>query len=355
MKKNKFKHLKRLLVVGLVFSLLIGESTLTAFANADTEVSAEMEVSADAEVSAETEVSADAEVSAETEESVDAEEDNDNHTLVIFEEDGSVTYETVTEQNQTKSNSANAVILNDMEGGEPFSSQDDNQISALASGLSDVSMFSITQVPYKYSCMIISRFPNGKGLATSGILVGKNIVLASGHGVYMHDWGGEATSVMVGVGTYYTSDGKMETQYPSCYKKRMILDTAWVNDKKDSGDWALITLPDNYDSYQLTGYAPDYTKAIGRSIRLLGYPGERFCTSTGTITGTTDDSQSDERYRGLWITSAQSEEGMSGGPMIDEATGAVIGVVKGKERKSFKNVEVPLRKFIIDAIATYSN
>lgn len=330
MKKSKFRSLKRLLVVSLVLALLVGESTLTVSASIDIESS----------VATETNVGA---------------ETDDSHTLVIFDEEGKVTYETVTEQNQRTSNSKDAVIVNNMKGGEAFVSQDNNQISTFASDLSNVSVFNVTQAPYKYSCIIISRFPDGTGVASSGILVGKNIVLASGHGVYEHEHGGEATSVMVGVGTYYTSNGEMKCQFGSYYKKRMILDSAWVNDQKDIGDWALITLPEDFDSYQLTGYAPDYKKAIGRSIRILGYPGERFCTSTGTITGTTDN-LSNERSRGLWTTSACSEKGMSGGPLIDEATGAVIGIVKGKDKLIFgNNADVPLRKLIIDAIHTYSN
>lgn len=318
--KKRIRGLKRLLTATMVFVLVICGSNLTAFAGT-------------------------------------SEDTAGGETLLICNKDGSVTYQTIPAQEQTEVDVDESDIVCDMDASESsmWHSKTDDQISTLAaSSLDPVSLLSVTFAPYKYSCLIESAFPSGDTIASSGILVGKNIVLASGHGVYDSKRGGSATNVRVKVGAYYTSTGESKYQSGMYQKENIIIHKDWAENGLDKADWALITIPTTFDSYQKCGYASDYTRVMERKITLLGYPGKQFCCSKGQITGTTDYKWN-EANKGLWTTSAQSDHGMSGGPAIDDETGAVIGVIKGKDTPIIgSNAVVPLTKVVIDAIKTYS-
>jgi len=86
----------------------------------------------------------------------------------------------------------------------------------------------------------------------------------------------------------------------------------------------------------------------------MGYPesANQMYYSTGNITGTTNN-MSNEANRGLWTSSASSQAGMSGGPVIDDATGAVVGIVKGVLNSNGTNVDVPLSELVINTIRAY--
>lgn len=247
------------------------------------------------------------------------------------------------------------IIVVDTADNECAILQNDNQISTFASsGLEPVSEFSVTFPPYRNLCLIWSEFPNGDKIVSSGTLVSRNVVLSSGHGVYDKDRGGGAKSVIVAVGVYYTSNGTAVYPNGSVQREKLVLHQDWAEKKYDMADWAVITLPENYNSYQGYGYSTDYTQSTGRNITLIGYPGERFCYSNGQITGTTNNKWN-EANRGLWTTSAKSDYGMSGGSVIDDNTGVVIGIIKGHDAALFGgNVCVPLNKTITDTIQANS-
>lgn len=325
MKKNKFRVLKRLLRISLalvlVFAFASEESTLTAFASTEVEMTSEVK----------------------------------DDEIVIFDEDGTATYQTITTQDATSALSEEIVIVSDYDMSTCVKMEDNNEISPRASGITSIPDNMAVLSPYKYCCIISSRFPDGTTMQSSGILLGKDVVLTSAHGVYNHDHGGNSNSIIICVGAYYNSAGKLIVQQGTTNRKQLVMKRSWIDDQKDTSDWALIILEDKYilNSYPTYGYAPDYTKAVDRTIDLVGYPGEKFVFSQGKITGTTDYKW-DDRYKGLWTTSASSSGGMSGGPMFDVQTGAIIGIVKGKSAPFLgSNVCTPITEDLSNIIKEY--
>lgn len=114
-------------------------------------------------------------------------------------------------------------------------------------------------------------------------------------------------------------------------------------------------LQNDYTSCQKFGYATDYTQVIGRSVTTAGYPKETLTMnfSCGEITGTTDNKW-DEANKGLWKLSTSATDGMSGGPVMDNETGAVIGLINGIDKTiTHETVAVPLTEFIFNLINQY--
>lgn len=329
MKKGKNIGLKRLLVVTLVFALAIGGSTLTTFASAETELMSKTEVEAETEV-----------------------EDN---TIVIFDENGDATYRTIEAQDYIADASENVIIKDATEINTFLELEDRSGIYPQLYGITSISDNMALLSPYSYCCLISSKFPDGTTMQSSGILLGKDVVLTSAHGVYNHDHGGNSKSIIICVGAYYNSAKKLIVQHGTTSRKQIIVNRPWVDEQKDTSDWALIILNDKYtfNSYPKYGYAADYTQVMDRTIDLVGYPGEQFAFSQGKITGTTDYKW-DERYKGLWTTSASSSGGMSGGPMFDVRTGAIIGIIKGKTAPFLgTNVCTPITQQLNNLIMEY--
>lgn len=334
---KKLKSLCRLLSTVLAISLIISGTSLTVFANEDVD----------------TEESTDEIADIQSESNVEATE----NVIVHISKDGNISYETIpvtSEEASTYSNE-DIVILNDT----PSTLQEDDVMATASStDLQDVSPLSVSFAPYKYMCLITATFPNGKSEESSGILISKNLVLASAHGIYKSEYGGAAKSVIIGVGAYFSGS---ERQYQGTVQpwNGAILSGSWPTTEKKEYDWSLIKLSQNVDSYQRCGYVDDFTKATGKDIRLIGYPGIEnvgtvsFKTSIGQITGTTNVISTKEQYKNLWKLSAESTQGMSGGPVIEESTGTVIGVIHGKVVNAFgvqTPVGVPLTKEIADVI-----
>ena len=273
-------------------------------------------------------------------------------TLVIYEEDGTVTYQTITEQETLEVDES--VFVKNMYDEKVYVEQNSGIDTFSSSDLQPVSILSLGVAPYKCACILSVEFPNGRRETSSGILVNKNVVLTSAHGVNKSEYGGSAKSIIVYVGAYYDA-GILKFTQGVGYKKQIIIHNDWAEKQLPKADWALVTLTENFEIYQTCGYSNDYTKSPGRSVTIIGYPdGKDFCYSKGKITGTTDYKWN-EADRGLWTTSAKTVKGMSGGPVIDDSTGVVIGVVKGEDEWNRENVDVPLTKLIINAIKTYSN
>ena len=116
-------------------------------------------------------------------------------------------------------------------------------------------------------------------------------------------------------------------------------------------------MPENIDyPYQKCGYVPDYTQATNKDIRLIGYPGVEgkgataFKTSIGQITGTTDNLFINDKVKNLWTLSAKCDGGMSGGPIIEESNGVVIGIYVARRGLVNTALANPLTKEIADVI-----
>lgn len=331
---KKLKSLCRLLSTVLVISLMISGTSLTVFANEDVDIEESTEEIADIQ----------------SESTVDATE----NVIVHITEDGNISYETIpvtSEETSTYSNE-DTVILNDT----PSALQEDDVMATASSNdLQDVSLFSVPLEPYKNMCLITATFPNGKSEESSGILISKNLVLASAHGIYKSEYGGAAKSVIIGVGAYF-SGSEVECQFGKQNWAGAKLSQLWTTTGKHEYDWALIMLSQNVETYQKCGYASDFTQSSGKDIRLIGYPGVEnfgatsFKTSTGQITGTTNTTTMGDIWKNLWTLSAKGDGGMSGGPVIEESTGIVIGIYVARRGVFNTALANPLTKEIADVI-----
>lgn len=331
---KKLKNLCRLLSTVLAISLIILGTNLTVFATEDVATEESTEEIADIQ----------------SESTVDATENE----IVHISEDGNISYETIlvtSEKTSTYSNE-DIVIFNDT----PSTLQEDDVMATSSSTkLEDVSPFIVSFAPYKYMCLITATFPNGKVMESSGILISKNLVLASAHGIYKSEYGGAAKSVIIGVGAYFSGSERKYQGYVQDWIGA-ILNSNWPTTEKQEYDWSLIKLSQNVDSYQKCGYVPDFTQATGKDIRLIGYPGVEnvgataFKTSTGQITGITNSLNMDEKSQNLWTLSAESANGISGGPVIEESTGLVIGIFVARRNVFYTTLANPLTKEIADVI-----
>lgn len=274
---------------------------------------------------------------------------------VLIGNDGSISYESriTTNEDLLYELDNGVVILNNVPADEQVNN---SAVSTYAgSGLQPVSAFSYTFAPCKNMCLISADFPDGTGMNSSGILIAKNLVLASGHGVYNHEHGGAATSVKIEAGAYY-SGSSWVSQQGVVYWQSAVVSEGWVNDQLRSGDWSLIILPSDsgITSYQTVGYVADFTQAKGKDITLIGYPELVFSYSAGQITGTTNTTLMGTQWKNLWTTSATSAQGMSGGPVLQDADKVVIGVVEGSRNIIGTNLCVPLTKEIGDIILQHA-
>lgn len=334
---KKLKSLCRLLSTVLVISLIISGTSHTVFANEDVD----------------TEESTDEIADIQSESTVDATE----NVIVNISKDGNISYETIpvtSEESSTHSNE-DIVILNDT----PSALQEDDVMATASSNdLQDVSLSFVGFAPYKHMCLITATFPDGTSIDSSGILISKNLVLASAHGIYNHKYGGAAKHVQIWIGTYFT-DSERVAQGGTQSWNGAHLKTGWTEKQLTQCDWSLIILSQNVSTYEKCGYVPDIEEAKGKAIRTIGYPGIQnigsvyFKYSTGEITGTTNVAFTSEQYKNLWKLSNETDNGMSGGPIIEQSSGIVIGVIQGKVVNAFgiqTPAGVPLTKEIADVI-----
>ena len=177
MKKGKIKVFKRLLVATLVFAFAVGGLTLTSFASTAMEFPLESEANMTTGI--------------------------ENDEIVIFDAD------------------ADEVA---------------NEIVPYSFGVTSIPENMAVQSPYKYCCVISSHFPNGDVRQCSGILLGKDVVLTSAHGIYDNERGGNATSVSVAVGAYFNSSGTFITPNGVTTRKQYIMLQSWINDQKGTSD-----------------------------------------------------------------------------------------------------------------------
>lgn len=317
---KKTKIFKRLLTLGLALTVVICMPSVTSFAEEVNEV--ELEVTG-ADV-------------------VDREETStemDPNTIIISDSEGNITgYKTQEEVSSLATSdgvaTSNGLIVS-LDGDREVDIGNEGVISPRAnSKMQKVNIFSITQAPYRTICFIYATFPDGKSFGSTGTLVGSNVVLASGHGICDPDHGGMATKITVSPEFYHNDDGQ---HYPFgiAQSTSRWMASGWQNDFKPEYDWSLICLNKSFPYTQSYGYAPNYSDLINRKIRAIGYiqevppPNEvwNMYTATGTLTGASE--------RQIQYT-ISVQDGNSGGPIIDEATGAVIGVINNTTYEPFE-------------------
>lgn len=127
--------------------------------------------------------------------------------------------------------------------------------------------------PNIFVAQIVSLFPDGTSLQSSGVLVGPNDVLASGHALYRIELGGYATAVEVVLGR--NGDHK-----PLGIIDAVAIDVAndWVQEQQYSADYGLVTLPQpvgnttGWMSIASISLPEDYLQV---DVYSLGYPGDK--------------------------------------------------------------------------------
>lgn len=127
-----------------------------------------------------------------------------------------------------------------------------------------------TAFPYRTTCKLFMRFPNGRNYVGSGVLVGAKYVLTAGHCVYNRDYGGWATRIEVVPGLNNTYK-----PYGSALGVRFRAFADWTSGQDWDADMALITLDRSVGNS--TGWLPyAYTGFEGKHGQSLGYPGEKL-------------------------------------------------------------------------------
>jgi V8-like Glu-specific endopeptidase len=127
--------------------------------------------------------------------------------------------------------------------------------------------------PNIYIAQIVSYFPDGTALQSSGVLVGPNDVLASGHALYRIELGGYVTDVEVVLGR--NGDHK-----PLGIIDAVAIDVAsgWVQEQQYSADYGLVTLPQpvgNTTGWMSTASISQPEDYLQADVYSLGYPGDK--------------------------------------------------------------------------------
>ena len=158
---------------------------------------------------------------------------------------------------------------------------------------------------------VVSYFPDGSILQSSGVLIGANDVLASGHALHRMELGGYATAVEVML-------GRNGSHKPLGIIDAVAIDVAsgWVQQQQYSADYGLITLPQpvgNTLGWMTTASISQPEDYLQTAMYSLGYPGDKggalqFQTS-GSSTSYAD---------GIYYFSADLDAlaGQSGSPLI---------------------------------------
>ena len=120
---------------------------------------------------------------------------------------------------------------------------------------------------------VVSYFPDGSILQSSGVLIGANDVLASGHALYRLELGGYATAVEVIL-------GRNGAHKPLGIIDAVAIDVAsgWVKQQQYSADYGLITLPQpvgNTSGWMTTASISQPEDYLQAAMYSLGYPGDK--------------------------------------------------------------------------------
>ena len=175
-----------------------------------------------------------------------------------------------------------------------------------------------TDSPYRNVCYVESTFSDGFFCRASGVLVYFDVVLTCGHCVYSSEHGGFAKSVKV----IPAMNGENSAPLGTAYALGASIGQSWIDNKELNGDWAIVDLDKSFSTWQLFGYYNDIYSQLGTSVTSIGYPkqeGFRFYmySDTNSITYATE-------YQ--YSTLCDMSEGQSGGVLIDDRSGYLIGI-----------------------------
>lgn len=175
-----------------------------------------------------------------------------------------------------------------------------------------------TDSPYRNICYIEAKFSDGAISYSSGVLVYFDVLLTCGHCVYSQDHGGFATSIKVTP----AMNGENTAPLGTAYALGTQICQAWVDNKDRNGDWAIVDLNKSFSTWQLFGYYTDIYSQLGTSVTSIGYPGQEgfkyyMYADTNSISYVTE-------Y--LYSTLCDMTHGESGGALIDDRSGYLIGI-----------------------------
>ena len=178
-----------------------------------------------------------------------------------------------------------------------------------------------TDSPYRNICYIEAYFKNNKVKKGSGTLVYSDVLLTSGHVIYDKELGGWAYHVKVTP----AKNGKDSEPLGSTYAMNLTSNEEWTVNGNHEWDWAILDLKKGYNTWQSFGYYDNYYNQLGTSVTAIGYPDEEghyyyMYSDTNSISNVTE----------YWYMAlCDFTKGESGGALIDDRTGMLIGVITG--------------------------
>lgn len=179
--------------------------------------------------------------------------------------------------------------------------------------------------PYRNVCYVSGILPDGTSIRGSGVLVYTNILLTSGHMVYQSNHGGWIHDLQVMPARNGGSAPLGITTSTS-----ITTNNAWIGNADPDWDWAIIDLANSYSTWQTFGYYTDYKASVGSLIEHIGFPLNNtnyyMYHCSGYITEATD--------RRMYFD-AYSQDGFSGGAIIDSNSGALVGITRGVWAKNY--------------------
>lgn len=179
--------------------------------------------------------------------------------------------------------------------------------------VSDVNVF-----PYNTICRV-----NHVGGGGSGVLVGKNILITAAHVVY--DDNNNPYANWVAQAGFNTNHSLADSGWSQVYYYEN-----WMSNHSWQYDIAICVLNENIGEqvgFMGFQYLGDSILSNLPGVTAVGYPEERDASmhqyySKGNVKSTANS---------YFTTDCYTSKGMSGGPMINDETGFVLGVVQGTD------------------------
>lgn len=248
--------------------------------------------------------------------------------------------ELLTQKRTTRSNCAEAY--------DPFLST--SNISANVSLLAYDNFTRVTNLnafANRVTCRLMWDAEPGYVGAGTGFLVGPNLLLTAAHCVFS-----SGSNTKTGWTAYPAfNDGPYIVNGTSYYTgwKEIYYSSNWTNFGWNDYDWCLCVLEEDlgttFGYYGIQAYGTN-SELNGVSVRALGYPIDingalyQYYTSGST-------SNTHARY---FHTSAQTLEGMSGGPIYRTSDNCAVGIIKGGIENTTSTYGVRITQNIIDLV-----
>jgi len=208
------------------------------------------------------------------------------------------------------------------------------------------------EYPWSSICKLYITAEDSSHWIGSGAIIDEFHVLTCGHNVYLHDYGGWASSVEVVPGM----DGNYEP-FGSAMVTNMRSYTEWTQDEMEEHDWAVLTIDTNMGDN--TGWLgrqwanPSHSIYTG-TLHTAGYPGDLDYGKRMYYTSGDGDS-ADAYNHWYWLDSAP---GQSGSPVwIDDGTNRYIVSINAYsyENETYPNLGTRLNQDKFDQISIWLN